>query len=179
MDRSPFRGSCPVLFPSYALAADKRFSKSEQFCDELELQTINVTLHRLYLYLSRPECADFFWFSLSQDLLIPLANPTLQVPTTLYQPLHYQHPHRPTYLCCRLVLSCFRCACDTPNICFQSMSLPDGHYLRRTSSTEQRDPFASPSVYYDDDETVRKRLLGARNRAVSSVGYLLRQVLKC
>ncbi|KIV83023.1 hypothetical protein PV11_05084 [Exophiala sideris] len=47
------------------------------------------------------------------------------------------------------------------------MSLPNGHHRRRSSSLERRDPYSSPSVYYDED-AVRRQLLGTRNRAVSS-----------
>ncbi|EXJ89801.1 neutral trehalase [Capronia epimyces CBS 606.96] len=47
------------------------------------------------------------------------------------------------------------------------MSLPHGHNRRRSSSLDRRDPYSSPSVYYDED-AVRRQLLGARNRAVSS-----------
>lgn len=50
------------------------------------------------------------------------------------------------------------------------MSLPNGHN-RRSSSLDRRDPYSSPSVYYDED-AVRRQLLGARNRAVSSVRAL-------
>lgn len=51
------------------------------------------------------------------------------------------------------------------------MSLPDGQHHRRNSSLERRDPYSSPSVYYDED-AVRRQLLGARNRTVSSVRLL-------
>ncbi|EXJ95703.1 neutral trehalase [Capronia coronata CBS 617.96] len=47
------------------------------------------------------------------------------------------------------------------------MSVPNGHNRRRSSSLDRRDPYSSPSVYYDE-EAVRRQLLGARNRAVSS-----------
>ncbi|KAK5064564.1 hypothetical protein LTR84_000397 [Exophiala bonariae] len=47
------------------------------------------------------------------------------------------------------------------------MSLPDAQHHRRNSSLERRDPYSSPSVYYDED-AVRRQLLGARNRTVSS-----------
>lgn len=50
------------------------------------------------------------------------------------------------------------------------MSLPDAQHHRRNSSLERRDPFSSPSVYYDED-AVRRQLLGARNRTVSSVCF--------
>ena len=52
------------------------------------------------------------------------------------------------------------------------MSLPNGHHRRRSSSLERRDPYSSPSVYYDED-AVRRQLLGTRNRAVSSVRLFL------
>lgn len=48
------------------------------------------------------------------------------------------------------------------------MSLSYGLNRRRSSSLERRDPYSSPSIYYDE-EAVRRQLLGARNRAVSSV----------
>ncbi|KAL6246130.1 alpha,alpha-trehalase nth1 [Rhinocladiella similis] len=47
------------------------------------------------------------------------------------------------------------------------MSLSHGHNRRRSSSIERRDPYSSPSVYFDED-LVRHQLLGNRNRAVSS-----------
>jgi len=53
------------------------------------------------------------------------------------------------------------------------MSLPNAahHHRRRSSSLERRDPFSSPSIYYDE-EAVRRQLLGSRNRAVTSVSCL-------
>ncbi|KIW10935.1 hypothetical protein PV08_10234 [Exophiala spinifera] len=48
------------------------------------------------------------------------------------------------------------------------MSLSHGHNRRRSSSLERRDPYSSPSVYFDED-SVRHQLLGNRNRTVSSV----------
>jgi len=47
------------------------------------------------------------------------------------------------------------------------MSLSHGHNRRRSSSLERRDPYSSPSIYFDED-SVRYQLLGNRNRAVSS-----------
>ena len=51
------------------------------------------------------------------------------------------------------------------------MSLSDAQTRprRRSSSLEKRDPYSAPSVYYDEEESIRKQLLGHRNRAVSSV----------
>lgn len=52
------------------------------------------------------------------------------------------------------------------------MSLPKGHQRKRSSSQERRDPYSSPSIYYDE-EAVRRQLLGSRNtRSVTSVGLL-------
>lgn len=50
------------------------------------------------------------------------------------------------------------------------MSLPNGvnHHRRRSSSLERRDPYSSPSLYYDE-EAVRRQLLGSRVRSVTSV----------
>jgi alpha,alpha-trehalase len=48
------------------------------------------------------------------------------------------------------------------------MSLPKGHQRKRSSSQERRDPYSSPSIYYDE-EAVRRQLLGSRNtRSVTS-----------
>ncbi|KAJ9604149.1 alpha,alpha-trehalase nth1 [Cladophialophora chaetospira] len=48
------------------------------------------------------------------------------------------------------------------------MSLPNGlNHHRRSSSLERRDPYSSPSLYYDE-EAVRRQLLGSRNRSVTS-----------
>jgi len=49
------------------------------------------------------------------------------------------------------------------------MSLPDGRPRRISSGLERRDPYASPSVYYDDAEALRLEVLGHGNRALSSV----------
>jgi hypothetical protein len=49
------------------------------------------------------------------------------------------------------------------------MSSSNGLNRQRSSSLERRDPYSSPSVYYDED-AVRRQLLGTRNRAISSVG---------
>jgi alpha,alpha-trehalase len=49
------------------------------------------------------------------------------------------------------------------------MSLPYGPTRRRSSSADQRDHLYSPPAdYYNDEEAVRQKLLGSRNRAISS-----------
>ncbi|RMZ84356.1 hypothetical protein DV738_g743, partial [Chaetothyriales sp. CBS 135597] len=48
------------------------------------------------------------------------------------------------------------------------MSLPDESARRRSSSLHRPDPYLSPSVYYDNEEAIRKQLLGPSNRAVTS-----------
>jgi hypothetical protein len=76
------------------------------------------------------------------------------------------------------------------------MSVPNGQLYRRPSSLERRpsrsgdeaksrrisltltldkrDPYASPDIYYGDEDAFRKQFLGWNNRAVSSVGRLFR-----
>lgn len=39
---------------------------------------------------------------------------------------------------------------------------------RRSSSADKKDPYASPSVYYGDEDPVRRLLLGGGNRAITS-----------
>jgi alpha,alpha-trehalase len=47
------------------------------------------------------------------------------------------------------------------------MSLPKVR-PRRSSSSDKKDPYASPSVYYGDEDPVRRHLQGKGNRAVAS-----------
>lgn len=48
------------------------------------------------------------------------------------------------------------------------MSLPDGQSRRRASSGERPEQYTSPAVYYDNEEAVRKQLLGGGNRTIDS-----------
>ncbi|RMZ87966.1 hypothetical protein DV736_g4819, partial [Chaetothyriales sp. CBS 134916] len=51
---------------------------------------------------------------------------------------------------------------------FAWMNLPDAPARRRSSSLDRPDPYSSPSVYYDNEDAIRKQLLGPNNRTVSS-----------
>ena len=59
------------------------------------------------------------------------------------------------------------------------MSLPFGYTRRRASSSEQANHFSAPDVYYDDEESLRQKLLGHRNRAVSSVQLTCMMLKTC
>ena len=48
------------------------------------------------------------------------------------------------------------------------MTLPYGRPRRSSSADKKKDPFATPSVYYGDDDPIRALLLGGGNRAVTS-----------
>ena len=49
------------------------------------------------------------------------------------------------------------------------MSLLGGDTRNRSSSLERKRVYASPSVYYNNDESWKRQLLGSSNRTIASV----------
>jgi hypothetical protein len=50
------------------------------------------------------------------------------------------------------------------------MSVPNGlSRPPRSNSLGRPDPYSSPDVYYGDEDATRRQVVGARNRAISSV----------